>query len=227
MTTPFIRHHLFYRRSRALHGAGRTGIAIGVILFVIVMLGVIAMVVAAGSGDFGSASISDRISGTIPSQAILIRTKINACNILYESAASLCVSGSPCSVSESLADPYPLSNTSTGTDVSALLCDPMGTASLWADNTLVPTPPTGFADWYYIDASASGGGRCIWIEPNTNNPSSDGAMVNGLTKSTAQFSSGTTYSASNEVIYNPTSDSQKFVMWITMPESTPNSNCLP
>jgi hypothetical protein len=220
-----IRHHLFFRRNRRL-GAGREGIAIGMILFIVVMIGIVASILAIGTGDFGSAGISDRISATIPNQAVLIRTKINQCNTQYQTAYSLCVPGNPCSVALT-DDPYPLSNTTTGTDVSALLCDPMGTQSLWADNTLVPQAVTGFADWYYIDASATDGGRCIWTQPTTNNPSSDAAMVNGLSKATAQFSSGTTYSASNEVIYDPASTSQKFVLWITMPTGTPNSNCLP
>jgi hypothetical protein len=52
----------------------------------------------------------------------------------------------------------------------------------------------------------------------------------GLRNAAAKFTNGTTYSSSSEVIYDPGSASQKFVVWITLPNpptNTPNVNCLP
>src|SRR5579859_5398129 len=100
------------------------GIAIGPILFVIALLAILAAVMAGGGGDFQVAGGADRITADIGAQANLIRNTINECNLQYMLAVS---TGS---VAPS-ADTYPLSDTSTGTAVSALTCNPTGGNSLW------------------------------------------------------------------------------------------------
>jgi hypothetical protein len=195
------------------------GIAIGPILFVLALLAVLAAVMSAGNGDFQVASGADRITADTVAQANLIRNTINECNLQYMLTVS---SGSINPTS----DPYPLSNTSTGTAVSALLCDPIGSSSLWGA-ILLPPPTTGFNAWTYIDASASGGGRCIWTEPSGSNQLHNEQVTTGLTRAAMKFNSSTGYSASSEVIYDPSSTSQKFIVWITQPTGTANSNCLP
>jgi len=195
------------------------GIAIGPILFVIALLAVLAAVMAAGNGDYQTASGADRITADIGAQANLIRNTINECNLQYTLSVS---SGSVAPTT----DPYPASNTSTGTAVSALLCDPTGTSSLWGA-ILLPPPTGGFSPWMYIDASASNGGRCIWAAPSGSNPVNNAQITGGLTRASSKFNSSTSYSAASEVIYDPASASQKFVVWITPPTGTANSHCLP
>ena len=174
---------------------------------------------AAGNGDFQVAAGADRITADTVAQANVIRNTINECNLQYTLSVS---TGSI----NPTTDPYPLSNTSTGTLVSALVCDPTGTGSLWGA-ILLPPPTMGFNAWMYIDSSGNGGGRCIWSSPSTSNPSSNSQVTTGLTRAATKFNSSTAYSASTEVIYNPASASQKFIVWITQPTGTANSNCLP
>lgn len=195
------------------------GIAIGPILFVIALLAVLAAVMSAGNGDYQTASGADRITADIGAQANLIRNTINECNLQYTLAVS---TGSVAPTT----DPYPASNTTNGTAVSALLCDPTGTSSLWGA-ILLPPPTTGFNAWMYIDASASNGGRCIWTSPSTSNPVNSSPIVSGLTRAASKFNSSTAYSATSEAIYDPASTSQKFIVWITPPTGTANSHCLP
>ena len=194
------------------------GIAIGPILFIIAILAVLAAVMAAGNGDYQVASGADRITADIGSQANLIRNTINECNLQYMLSVS---SGSVTPTT----DPYPAS-TSSGTAVSALVCDPTGGSSLWGA-ILLPPPTGGFNQWMYVDASSSNGGRCIWALPSGANPLNNPQVVGGLTRAASKFNSTTVYSATSEVIYNPTSTSQKFVVWITPPTGTASSYCLP
>ncbi|MDE2028969.1 MAG: hypothetical protein KGI97_00225 [Alphaproteobacteria bacterium] len=196
------------------------GIAIGPILFILALLALIAVVMSSsGGGNFQVASGADRIATDITSQANLVRSTINQCNLNYQMAIA---TGSVTVTS----DPYPSSNTSTGTTVSALTCGPTGGASLWGA-VMLPQPTQGFNAWTYIDASAAGGGRCIWTTPTGSSPKSNLSVTSGLTRAASKFNSSTSYSASNEVIYNPASTSQKFVVWITMPTGTADSHCLP
>ena len=203
------------------------GFAIGPILFVIALLAVLAAVIAAGSGDFGTASVTDRISADVTTQANLIRSKIGECNIMHGTDSNY--------------DGYPPSDTSNGTLVSALDCigDPVGASqNLWTGPrpALLPPPTPGFAAWKYINTDdctpqtgnclggTTSGGRCIWTAPLGSGST---GIIAGLTKAASKFSNGTTYSSSNEVIYDPASASQKFIVWITMPTGTPDSHCLP
>lgn len=201
----------------------QAGIAIGPILFVIAILGILAVVISSNIGEFGTAGVVDRISADIQSQASLIRTKINECTTKYGTNANY--------------DGYPSSDASNGTLVSALDCtgDPTGMQNLWSGlrATTLPAPTPGFGNWYYINTNGTGlggaatGGRCIWIAPTTANPQNSTGIVQGLTKAATKFRSGTAYSAGNEAVYDPASTSQKFVLWITAPTGTPDSHCLP
>ncbi len=203
--------------------SSETGIAIGPILFVLAILGIIAAVIATNIGDFGTASVVDRVSADIQSQANLIRAKINECNTKYGTNAN--------------GDGFPSSDAVNGTAVSLLACagDPSGLQSLWsgARPANLPAPTPGFSNWYYINTNGSGlggtptGGRCIWIVPTTANPKNVVGIVQGLSKAAGKFNSGTTYTAGNDVVYDPASTSQKFVVWITAPTGTADSHCLP
>lgn len=206
----------------------QAGIAIGPILFVIALLAILAAVVASDRGGFGVAIVSDRITADIQSQASLIRTKINECNIKYGTDLN--------------GDGYPASDTSNGTLVSALNCegDPTGLQNLWNGSraTVLPPPTNGFGPWHYINTNGSGlggtatGGRCIWSVPTTSNPVGNSALVAGLIKASEKFTHQTSCSdaascGATEVIYDPASTSQKFVLWITIPTGSPDSHCLP
>ncbi len=195
------------------------GIAIGPILFVIAILALLAAVMASGGSEFQVASSADRITSDIVSQTNLIRSTITQCNLQYQMALSIgSVSSQP--------DSYPTA--ASATLVSALLCDPLGTSSIWSNSTsaiMLPQPTQGFNAWQYINAGASGGGRCFWTSPSGANPLSSSGIVSGLTRAASKFNSATTNSKTSEVLYDPTSSTQKFVVWITPPSGTANSNC--
>ena len=207
--------------------SAESGIVIGPILFVLALLAILAVVMSSNMGNYGSASITDRVGADIVSQANLIRTKIYECNIKYGTDGN--------------GDGFPSSDTTNGTLVSALTCagDPAGLQNLWtgARNTLYPPPTNGFGPWYYINTNGTGlggtatGGRCLWTVPTSASPSTNVGLVNGLTKAAGKFDHATTCtdttSCSQKVIYDPASASQKFVVWITPPTGTPNSHCLP
>jgi hypothetical protein len=205
--------------SHAPRFSSKAGIAIGPILFVLAILALIASVMASGNGDYQVASGADRITADVVAQANLIRGMINQCNMQYTIAVS---TGS---VAPST-DPYPTSDTSSGTTAASLVCSPTGTTSLWSDK-LLPPPTQGFNAWTYMDASGGGGGRCIWTTPSASNPSASEATTSGLTHAATKFNSSTAYSAATEVIYDPHSSSQKFVVWITLPTGSADSHCLP
>jgi hypothetical protein len=193
------------------------GIAIGPILFVIALLGILATVIAAGTGDFGTASVSDRVYNDLLTQANLIRTKINECNLKYGTSNN--------------GDGWPPSD-SNGTPVCALTCsgDP-NTAESGVDcqgNTItmqnlwsgmrpaqLPPPTSGFDQWYYVNAGATNG-RCIWTQPSG---SAGGGMLAGLSKVSEKFSS-------QEASYNPSGSTKRFVVWISVPTGTPDSHCV-
>jgi hypothetical protein len=87
------------------------------------------------------------------------------------------------------------------------------------------TNPTGLG-------GTATGGRCIWIAPTVSSPSGNSGIVSGLTKAASKFTHQTTCSdaascGATEVIYDPASSSQKFILWISIPTGTPDSHCLP
>lgn len=195
------------------------GIAIGPILFVIAMLAVLAAVMASGNGDYQVASGADRITADISAQANLIRSTINDCNMRY----SLAVSTNPNALAS---DPYP--DTPASGLVADLECSPLGAVSIWnngASNILLPPPTKGFNPWSYVNAGVSGG-RCFWTTPSAANPKSSSAIVGGLTHAASRFNSAAAASLSKEVIYDPASDSQKFVVWVTMPSDLSSIDAL-
>jgi hypothetical protein len=203
------------------------GIAIGPILFVLALLAILAAVMASGGNDFQTASGADRITADIASQANLIRNTINDCNLQYMLNTSSCTDPGTCTVST---DPYPTSDATNGTTVASLVCSPTTSASLWGA-VLLPPPTKGFNAWTYMDASASGGGRCIWTEPDPavyNSPASSEVVTTGLLRAAQKFNYATSNTGANEVIYdtNGTNNpSQKFIVWITQPTETANGKC--
>jgi len=215
----------------------QAGFAIGALLFVVALLALLGIVIAAGGGGFSNAGMADRITPNITQQANLIRSVVNQCNIQFLAARALCnttgtcpsctlITGASCSVTVTNTDPYPQS-TGSGTAVGSLVCDPAGGQSLWTQ-TLMPQPTSGFTNWTYYDGQDSGG-RCIWIEPSPVGPNYSGntGIVQGLTRAANNFSNGTSFSSANEVVYDPASTSQKFLMWITVPTGTPDTHCYP
>ncbi len=179
------------------------GIAIGPILFMLAILGVLAMTMSSSVSSFGTAGVADRVTADVVSQANLIRSKINECNLMYGTNSN--------------GDGWPASDPTDGTLVSALECeaDPAGQKSLWSGlrAALLPPPTKGFNAWYYMNAGAEGG-RCIWTAPT----SSSSGVVAGLTQAATKFSS-------QEVDYDSSSEDQKFVIFLTPPTGTANAHC--
>jgi hypothetical protein len=177
---------------------------------------------ASGGGDFQVASLMDRISADVASQANMIRSAINNCNLQYVMAQSMIQAegGIP-----PTSDPYPATQ-APSLLVSALVCTPTDQSSLWGANTgiLLPQPTKGFSPWYYINDSGNGGGRCIWTVPLESTPLSDSGLVAGLTRAASKFNYSPTVTLTNEVVYDPAGASQKFVVWITMPASIGSAN---
>jgi len=192
-----------------------SGIAIGPILFVIALLGVLAVAIAAGVGGFSTAGVTDRVYNDVSSQANLIRTKINECNLRYGT--------------DNNGDGYP-PDPSTPTKVCALTCEGDPTTALTGTDcagngmtdqnlwygirpTTLPLATSGMGDWYYTNAGASGG-RCIFADPSDTSA----ATINGLSQAAAKFSS-------QEVVFDPSGTTKRFVIWITYPTGTADSHC--
>lgn len=186
------------------------GIAIGPILFVLALLGVLASVMSSGvSGSFGRAGNADRITNDIVGQTNLIRNKILECEMQYE------IKGENNATGTCAGDPYPCSDQTNGTLVGDLTCpnDPLNGGaerSLWTGLRVasLPPPTQGFAAWRYMNGGTSG--RCIWTAPTSGN--NNKAAVEGLTRAASRFTS-------QEIRYDPASNSQKFVVIITPPSS--------
>lgn len=181
-----------------------SGIAIGPILFVIAVLGLLASMMAAGSGGFGVASVADRVTADVTTQINLIRSKLNECNILYGTNAN--------------GDGWPASD-AAGTLVSALECeaDPTGQKNLWSGvrASQLPPPTSGFAEWTYVNGGDEGG-RCIWTAPTSGSTSK--GVVSGLQRAATKFTAA-------ELSYDGGSTTQKFVIFITRPQGTVDTHC--
>lgn len=187
------------------------GIAIGIILFIVALLGVVTVAMSSGSNTVGSTIVMDRVRSDIKSQANLIRAKILECNMYSAERGEL-------------ADKYPAS-TGAGTAVDALEClayDSSGVASsltpLWtgAHSATLPAPPSGFDKWYYKNDGVTGG-RCIRIQPLAPNVG-DAGIKAGLVQASAAFSD-------QEADYLPASASQRFILWITAPSGAATTDC--
>ncbi|NDE90166.1 MAG: hypothetical protein EB059_03375 [Alphaproteobacteria bacterium] len=200
--------------------ASNAGIAIGPILFVVALLAVIGMAMSAGNNTVGSTIASDRVRADIKSQGNLIRSKILECNQYSFDRGDL-------------TDKYPYSGpdgVSFGTTaqlVESLDCLafvnqgttlPNNNTNLWAGahSATLPPPTQGFDKWMYVNAGSSGG-RCIRIQPSAGNATSPG-IKDGLASVSAAFST-------QEVVYDPSSSSQRFILWITYPSGTVNAGC--
>ena len=173
------------------------GIAIGPILFIIAILGILVAALSAGSGSFGSAATADRIKADVRGQANLIRAKVQECY--------MATMGNP-------SFDYPDGPTPAGTPVKSLLCpgDPAGLQNFWSGKrpTSLPPNPRGFNDWVYYNYAA---GRCIKLVPSAP-PGSD--VQNALKATAALFSPSE--------IYLNTGGDYSFSVWLT-PLDTPKA----
>lgn len=194
------------------------GIAIGPILFVLALLGVLASVFSSDTGGtLGSAGTTDRVTTEIVSQANLIRIKIHECQMQF------LVNGTDNSSAPCAGDPYPCSDQTNGTAVEDLTCpaDPLDGSSnersLWTGLRVasMPPPTSGFNGWTYFNAGLSGG-RCYYTSPTSGNGSA--AIVDGLRRAATKFSS-------QELTYDLGSASQKFIIFVTRPNGTVDSHC--
>lgn len=192
------------------------GIAIGPILFILALLGILATVLSAGSGSgFGAAGNADRITADITSQANMIRSKILECQMQY------LVNGATYASAPCANDPYPCSNQTDGTAVANLTCpnDPLSGGaelSLWTGLRVsqLPPPTKGFSAWTYINAGDAGG-RCFWTAPTAGKTST---AVQGLSRAQEKFTS-------QEVAYDPNGNGQRFVVFVTIPSGPTNDYC--
>lgn len=195
------------------------GIAIGPILFVLALLGVLGMVLSAGTGgSFGRAGQADRVTTDVVGQANLIRNKILECEMQFE------LKGDNNSSGACAGDAYPCSDKTNGTPVENLTCpnDPLDSGSersLWTGLRVasLPPPTTGFTKWMYMNGGTTG--RCIWTAPTGGK--GNAAAVEGLGRAAQKFTS-------QELRYDAGSAAQKFVIIITPPTSGGlNSACQP
>jgi hypothetical protein len=191
------------------------GIALGPILFILAILGILAAVLGSGSTGFSTAGITDRIAAEIPSQANLIRSKINECNLMYGTTPGN-YDGFPFSGAVSIA----ISTVTCNGDPST----PVNLQNVWSGNrpSNLPPPTNGFGNWNYMNSNTdavtvTGGtaphGRCIWIKPT--NPS--GSITDGLIKSAKKFTTSAHNDGASEVNFDPTSTYKRFVVWISAP----------
>ncbi len=186
--------------------AQNSGIAIGIILFIIAVLAVLSIALTS-TGNFMSTTVTpDRVSADLRSQANLIRSKILECYTYgYERG--------------DLSDKYP-SSSGNGTAVNSLTCPSYtsGVNNIWSGQSpaSLPPPPTGFDVWYYVNAGATGG-RCIRIQPLAANVA-DVGFKNGLSQAAGYFDG-------NEYVYDGNSASQRFILWITRPSGSASANC--
>lgn len=212
------------------------GIAIGPILFVIALLGILAAVLSAGSGSYTGAAVADRVTSDIVNQANLIRGKINDCNLRCTNARALDVSGGlPCP-NDSWPDKYTSQQVSVPVvsaevlAVTSLRCpatlDSGSYANIWLlpEPTQLPPMTKGFESnpWKYVNAGDSGG-RCIWTKPDNGNSST--SIVEALKRAKGRFTVYDDTSKQGEVNYNPADTDQKFVLIITPPTGTLDTNC--
>ncbi|QQR68649.1 MAG: hypothetical protein IPI58_07320 [Alphaproteobacteria bacterium] len=182
----------------------RDGFAIGPILFVLALMGVIAIAMGAGNDASSANASADRVVYGIFSQAETIRAKIHECYAVTKDNPGY---------------DYPASNV-TGTVVTSLTCpgDTGGASNLWTGQrpgSLGAVLP-GFDAWVYINAGDSGG-RCIRIQPTG---SASKAIKDGLARVIKRYTT-------REAQYDSGSMSQRFILWITRPTGAASSECAP
>jgi hypothetical protein len=170
-----------------------SGIAIGPILFVVAILGVLGVMLSSGTGSMSSNTTVDRIKTELRGQANLIRAKMQECYMITMGNSGF---GHPAG---------------SNTDVSAVSCpgDPSGQQNLWRGARPASLPPTipGFGEWKYYNYAT---GRCISIATSSSSPSQ--AVKDGLNTLAALFNT-------NEKHLN-TTGAWVFSVWLT-PMATP------
>lgn len=174
------------------------GIAIGPILFVLALLGILAAYFASDIGQMGTATRADTITPQLTTQANLIRSKFHECNMVR--------GGWPTEPVGNLVKDVECPN------------DPSGLENLWtgARAVALPPPPSGFDAWKYYDYSGSSGGRCVMTKPSST---ASTATKQGIAQAFAKFST-------QEADYAPAGSNQKFIIWITRPTGAAGANCV-
>lgn len=185
-----------------------SGIAIGIILFVVAMMAVLGIAISSSGNFMGTTVTPDRVSAEIKSQANLIRSKLLEC-YSYGRATER----------GDLSDLYP-TTTGNGTTIDALDCPSYsaGQQNIWTGQSpaSLPATPTGFDAWVFVNAGAVAG-RCIRIQP-ASGFATDVGIKNGLAQVANNFSS-------NELVYDSNSSSQRFILWITRPSGVASADC--
>ena len=190
------------------------GIAIGPILFVIFILGIIATAFSSSSSVFTSAVSTDKISSDIVVQTNLIKSAVSSCRTrsILKIALSRGNPGEACLIPSGRGYPVfiPYAYPSRGL-IRDLVCSPLiervndsrvcefltdssslQNFSIWKSEghyTVLPPPPKGFKEWEYINAESdsSHGGICAWIAPE--NPEANNIIEEGLKRAAAKFNS--------------------------------------
>lgn len=215
--------------------SSESGLAVGVVLFALALVAVIAVVMNAGSMMGNSTVTIDRISADIKSQGNLIISKIRQCytngvdnkvldcsnNTYITTTSSWSRSGCTGTSPTDLTVYYPTS-TGSGTLVSALNCPSYaaGSQNLWTGQapSMLPPVSNGLGEWYYVNAGDTNG-RCIRIEPQA-------ATVNDTAVRAGLAQAVTSYGA-QEYVYTPGSSSQRVILWITRPSGAASADCSP
>ncbi len=209
--------------------SSESGLAVGVILFALALVAVIAAVMNAGSMMGGSTIVIDRVAADTTSQGNLIVSKIRQCysngldNKTLDCSNNVGGSRSGCTGTSptDLTAFYPTS-TGSGTAVSALDCPSYGAGvqNLWTGQapSMLPPPTNGFDAWTYVNAGDVNG-RCIRIQPNVATVD-DQAVRAGLAQAANSY-------AAQEYTYTAGSSSQRFILWITRPSGAASADCSP
>jgi hypothetical protein len=196
------------------------GIAIGPILFVVALLGIIAGVMASAGGGFTTAGQTDTAISDLRAQISLIRGKISECNMMAGSKEGECPA-------ETDRWPKPAGTALGAEDTTPALvsdiecpCDPSGEKNLWTGvrNLQMPPPPKNFGPWYYVNAKTDGGGICMRIQPVA-------AAASGAAIKEALAKVATYYRATEEIEYDPGSVSQRLIVWIKRPTGVADAGC--
>jgi hypothetical protein len=197
---------------RPLRFSRSSGIAVGIVLFVLAIIAAVATAFSAAGNFTGSTINIDRIKNEVRGQANLIYTKINEC---YLNVKDVNHSGG----SDYSTANYPAS-VGNGTLVENLDCPTYGasTQNIWTGQSQTPYPPApdGLGPWYYVNAGDVGG-RCIRIQPPAglvNDPS----IRQGLIEAAAGFSDF-------ERSFDSSSSSQRLIFWITRPTGAASADC--
>ncbi|MBI3418869.1 MAG: hypothetical protein HY053_01875 [Proteobacteria bacterium] len=213
--------------------SSQSGIAIGLILFVLAIIAAISVAFSVSGNFMGTTITPDRVAQELKSQAALIRTKITECyrngvdNKNVECSGNIEVtpgvySRSGCGTGKYPTDTtvfYPTSSGS-GTAIESVNCPSYGSGSqnLWSGqgSVFMPPPPQGFDHWYYVNAGDSGG-RCIRIQPSSGN-ATDSGIKSGIDIAASGYTS-------QEKVYDSAGSSQRFIIWITLPTGTVSADC--